>query len=259
MRRPLSFVLLASLGLGCTYAHDRALDLGQTINLSAGWSEGLEVNLRATKVLQVGAGAYQGKYWAGWKDGVADVWQEERSEIGIGPLYSHEVHRGDASKLLDIHHPFYTEPGFRTWSWDLDHLSDRGFFDLGATVDVALVGLDASFSPVEFVDFVCGLAGADPLQDDVYAPTAETLVARIQVEDARVRAAAARALRLRFGEDFGYRIYTAPKEMPPMQIDAVRRAKRWLADFTPQAPSPDPQGAPLPAETPPAEPAPASP
>jgi hypothetical protein len=58
--RSFSLLVLASF-LGCgTFGKDRALDFAQSFDLAAGWSEGLDVNVRATKYLQAGLGAYRG-------------------------------------------------------------------------------------------------------------------------------------------------------------------------------------------------------
>jgi len=218
-------LVLASLA-GCgTFGKDRALDLAQSLDLAAGWSEGLDVNVRATKYLQVGLGAYRGVYWAGLKDGVFDVWEEERSELGIGPIYQHEVFRARGSKLLDIDHPLFGDPGFREHSWDLQHLTDRGRFDFGATANAALIGIDVAFKGEELFDFFAGCCGFDPLDDDVYTPPLEVILGRFGSEDARERAAAARALMLRTGDAYGYAIYTAPREMTRRQQEAIRKAR----------------------------------
>lgn len=226
--RSFSLLVLGSF-LGCgTFGKDRALDFAQTFDLAAGWSEGLDVNVRATKYLQVGLGAYRGMYWAGLKDGVFDVWEEERSELGLGPIYLHEVFRARGEKLLDIDHPLFGDPGFRERSWDLVHLTDRGVWDFGATANVALVGIDVAFKGDEFFDFVAGCCGFDPLGDDVHTPAIEEILSRIVSDDASMRATGARALRLRGGEVFGYAIYTAPREYPYRQQDAVRRIREAI-------------------------------
>jgi hypothetical protein len=222
--RSLSVLVLASLA-GCgSFGKDRALDFAQSFDLAAGWSEGLDVNVRATKYVQAGIGAYRGVYWAGLKDGVFDVWMEERSELGVGPLYQHEVFRSHGKKLLDIDHPLFGDPGFRERSWDLRHMTDRGRFDFGATANVALFGIDVAFKAEEFGDFLAGWCGYDPLGDDVHAPEVDTILGRFRSEDARERAAAARALLLRTGEAYGYAIYTAPAELPRKQAEAIRQA-----------------------------------
>lgn len=227
--------LAAALAIapGCAYVQDRGLDLTQVVDASMGVSEGFEANIRATKALQVGLGGYRGIAWFGLKDGVLDVWQEERTELGIGPLYVHEVFRTEGHRLLDIQHPLFGDPGWRDASFDLAHLTDRGLFDVGFTVNVIFIGVNLAVSPAELVDFVTGLATVDVLDDDVYSPSTRQLEQRLSGENARVRSAAARALRLRFGENFGYAQYTAPDQMPAWQILAIRRWREFLEGETP--------------------------
>ena len=213
---------------GCSYMADRGLDLAQTVDLSVGFSEGVDVNARVTKLAQIGFGSYRGSYWLGLKDGLLDVWQEERSELGIGPLYVHEVFRSKGSRLLDIRYPLFGDAGFREHCLDLTHLSDRGLLDVGVTLNAVFFGLDAAVKTTEIVDFVCGLFVFDLLQDDAYTPSEAELSQRLGGESARVRAAAARALRLRFGEQFGYGVYGAPEQMPSFQIQAVQRWRERL-------------------------------
>ncbi len=257
MRRTLPVAALLLLSCGCAYLKDRGLDLAQSVDLSLGFSEGVDVNLRATKVLQLGVGSYHAPLWFGLKDGLLDGWQEERSEIGIGPLYLHEVFRHEGSRLLDIRHPLFGDPGFREHSNDLTHLTDRGWLDVGGTLNLIFLGIDVSFRTAEFVDFLGGIADFDLLDDDVYAPGDSALEDRILSSDARIRAAAARALRLRYGETFGFRIWTAPDEMPAEQITAVRRWREFLttrdsapanppSSATPASSDPAPQAPPAP-------------
>ena len=232
-----SILLSAALASpGCAYVKDRGLDLAQSLDVAVGASEGLGFNLRVTKLAQLGIGGYRGLYWVGLKDGLFDVWQEERSEFGIGPLYVHEVFRGDGARLVDIRYPLFGDPGFREHAFDPTHLSDRGWFDIGATFNPVLFGFDLAFSPVEFIDFLGGLATFDMLEDDVYVPTEAELSRRLAGGDARTRAAAARALRLRTGERHGYVIWSAQESMPRSQITAIRRWRERLGTLVPPAP-----------------------
>ena len=257
LTRRLSILLLATFASpACSYVKDRGLDLAQTVDVSVGASEGLGFNLRATKLVQLGLGGYRGLYWVGLKDGLLDVWQEERSEFGVGPFYVHEVFRGDGARLLDIRYPLFGDPGFRERAFDPTHLSDRGWFDVGATFNPVLFGLDVAVSPAELVDFLTGLATFDLLEDDVFTPTERTLSRRLAGEDARVRAAAARALRLRTGERHGYVLWSAPQHMPRSQITSIRRWRESLGTLVsseeppaadsptapPEAPSASPEG-----------------
>ena len=240
-RRVLALVCVCLLpGGGCSYVADRGMDLAQVLDLSVGLSEGIDLNLRATKLVQIGFGSYRGLYWVGLKDGLLDVWQEERSELGIGPLYVHEVFRSQGSRLLDIRYPLFGDAGFREHSLDLTHLSDRGLLDVGLTLNAVFFGVDGAFKTAEALDFLCGLFVFDPLKDDAYTPSSRELSDRLGGENARVRAAAARALRLRYGERFGYGLYGAPEQMPVSQIQAVRRWRESLGTLAePVAPVED--------------------
>lgn len=239
VNRLLPVLLLTGLTApGCAYVKDRGLDLAQTVDVAVGLSEGLEFNLRATKLLQLGVGGYRGLYWVGVKDGLFDVWQEERSEFGVGPLYVHEVFRGDGTRLLDIRYPLFGDPGFREYANDLTHVSDRGWLDFGVTLNPVLFGVDLAISPVELVDFFAGVANYDPLQDDVFVPSERELARRLSGEDACVRAAAVRALRLRTGQRFDYAIYAAAQQMPMPQIQSIRRWKEYLGVRVTPTPSP---------------------
>ncbi len=252
---PLAAVLL--VGSGCAYLKDRGQDLAQSFDVAMGISEGVDVNLRVTKVMQVGVGSYHAPRWFGLKDGLLDGWEEERSEIGIGPFYLHEVFRHDGARLLDIRHPLFGDPGFREHSNDLTHLTDRGWFDVGFTLNLVFLGVDFAFRTAEVADFLTGIGTYDLLDDDVWSPSDSTLEDRIMSSDARTRAAAARALRLRYGQTFGYRVWSAPNEMPAEQITAVRRWREFLETRNgaagasdaaePTAPAASPEPAPDPA------------
>lgn len=207
---------------------DRGYDLAQCVDAGAGYSEGLSANARVSKLLQFGFGGYRGIYWAGLKGGLLDVWQEERTEFGLGPFYVHELFRADGCQILDVQHPLFGDPGYRQVSWDVTHLTDRGWLDIGFTFNCVLVGFDLSFKPAEFADFVAGFAHKDLLLDDILQPGLEDLEARLMSEDANVRAAAVRALRIRTRERMDYRFWTAPRELPEEQQRAIDRWRDWL-------------------------------
>ncbi len=235
---PCVFPVVASAFVGCgSFGKDRALDFAQTFDVAGGFSEGLDLNLRATKAVQIGLGGYRGVHWYGLKDGVFDDWMEERSELGIGPFYQLEVFRDRGSKLLDIEHPLFGDAGFRERSWDIQHYTDRGWFDFGITMNAALIGVDFAFKGEEFADFCAGFFGKDFLNDDVYEPDLDTIVNRMNSDDARIRAGGARALLLRTGDDYGYAIYTAPLEFPLRQQMAVKKIREELGGKTAPPPA----------------------
>jgi len=238
MHRILLLVAIAATLPACVNLSDRGHDAAQVFDVAGGLSEGVSLNLRATKAAQVGFGGYRGLYWAGLKNGTLDVWQEERTELGISALYMLELFRADGDVLLDIRSPLYGDPGFREVSWDVTHVTDRGVFDVGLTINALFVGVDIAVKPAELVDFGAGWFGADILQDDLHAPTDEELLQRVAGDDVRVRSNAIRALRHRHHEKFGYKSYTAKDQMPAYQIRAMERWREFLdvnkADEAPQ-------------------------
>ena len=71
MKKLLLLCLLCVLPYsGCTYFQDRLKDASEIVEVGVGFSMGLDLNVRATKAVQVGFGSYSG-YWAGLKEGHA--------------------------------------------------------------------------------------------------------------------------------------------------------------------------------------------
>ena len=214
---------------GCAgYFHDRCKDASEILELAVGDSRGFTLNLRATKVLQAGFGSYIGD-WAGLREGFLCTWTEERTEFGISPFYYHEVFR-KSDRVVNIRHPLLWDPGFETFLNDLFLITDRGFFEVGVTVNLVLFGVDAAVELAEAADFLTGLFGLDILSDDAYSVPAEELVKRLQSRSAWKRVAAARALRRISGRDFGYVLYTLPDEHTEAQVQARRLWKSWLEE-----------------------------
>ncbi len=230
IRSRLPILLLCGLSIaagGCAgYFHDRVKDASEMFEFGIGYSMGVAVNVRATKLAQVGVGGYSGE-WAGLRDGSFATWIEERTEFGVTPLYYHEVFR-KSDELIDIHHPLFWDPGHEQFLNDLFLLTDRGFFEVGLTINTVLVGVDVSFELAEIADFVAGLAGLDILSDDAYSVPSDILLKRLQSRSAWKRYAAARALRRATGYDFGYTLFTVRDEHTEDQIQTRRLWKRAL-------------------------------
>jgi hypothetical protein len=225
----LFLLLLLLLTGGCSgYARDRLKDASEIVEFGVGISRGLCVNARATKVLQAGAGGYSGM-WGGLREGVFCSWIEERAEFGVSPLYLHEVFR-KSDTLVDIRHPLLLSPGYGEFLNDFRLITDRGFFEIGLTVNAIFIGIDAAVEPAEAVDFLVGIFGWDLLGDDAFSVPVERLITRLQSRNAWTRFAAARALRRVTGRDFGYTLFTVRDEHTEDQIQTRRRWRTWFEE-----------------------------
>ncbi|MBU0754447.1 MAG: hypothetical protein KJ645_04865 [Planctomycetes bacterium] len=229
MKNLLWFALIVIFCLpGCGYFKDRVKDASEMFEFGMGISMGLDANLRATKLAQVGVGSYAG-HWIGLREGRFAYWVEDRVDMGLSPLYFHEVYRR-SDTLLDIRHPLPSEDGYDSYMNDLFLLTDRGFFEIGFTFNLIFLGVDAAFEGAEIFDFITGFFGFDPLADDAFAPSLDELVNQVQSRSAWRRAAAVRALRLRTGQDFGYKMVTSRDEHPRDQIEAWKCWNAWLKE-----------------------------
>jgi hypothetical protein len=221
---------------GCAgYFQDRLKDASEILELGVGASKGFTLNVRATKAAQVGVGAYSGD-WVGLREGSICSWKEERIEFGLTPFYYHEVFR-KSERLVDIHHPMMWDPGYETFLNDFFLITDRGFFEVGATLNLIYVGVDVAVELAEAADFLTGLFGLDILDDDAYGVPTEELVKRLQSRSAWKRYAAVRALRRVAGRDadgncieFDYVLYTLPDEHTEAQFQCWRLWKAWLEE-----------------------------
>jgi hypothetical protein len=221
---------------GCAgYLQDRLKDASEIVELGVGYSKGLTLNLRATKLAQVGVGSYSGD-WAGLREGCLCTWSEERTEFGLTPFLYHEVFR-KSDRLVDIRHPLMWDPGYETFLNDLFLVTDRGFFEVGVTANIVVFGVDAAVELAEVADFLTGLVGIDLLEDDAYDLPPEKLVKRLQSRNAWRRYAAVRALRRVAGRDadgdrvdFGYVLFTVADEHTEAQIQCWRLWKAWLEE-----------------------------
>lgn len=225
----LSFLVVMILlqTTGCAaYLRDRAKDASEIIELGIGLSVGVDLSGRATKVVQAGFGSYTGD-WVGLKEGRFAVWHESRIEMGVSPFFFQELYRL-SDTLLEIQHPILGDPGYEEFLNDYWLITDRGFFQVGATVNLIVVGVDVGFEMGEFADFVTGWFGMDLLSDDAYARTDDELLVQMQSLDPYLRAGAVRALRRRTGQNFGYILMTPVDEYTEDQVDAWRRWKAYL-------------------------------
>jgi len=205
---------------------DRFKDASEILEISAGVSVGVEANIRATKLIQVGFGSYSGD-WAGLKEGRCASWCEERIEMGLSPFFFHELKR-TSDTLVNIGHPAFGESSHDIYMNDLFLLTDRGFFEFGVTANIIGIGIDIACEGAEVVDFLAGWFGADILHDDAYSRSLEALVSQVNSSDPWKRNAAIRALRIRTDQVFGYEMIDAVDDFPEEQIDVWRMWKLWL-------------------------------
>ncbi|MBM3333559.1 hypothetical protein FJY63_02755 [Candidatus Sumerlaeota bacterium] len=117
------------------YVPSRVADFIDMWRLDVGFGLGLGINLRPTKGLQVGLAAY------------------DSTRIGL---------RG---RRTPVWHEWSLEGGFDGMYQELGE-TERGFHEFGGTIHVVLVGLEAALDIEEAIDFVLGLFGGDPADDD---------------------------------------------------------------------------------------------
>jgi hypothetical protein len=208
------------------FFRDRVKDAAEMADLGVGLSYGVDLSLRVTRAVQAGFGAYQGD-WVGLQEGRFACWRARRVEMGVSPFFFHEYYR-TSHQLVDISHPIFTTASYDEYLNDLWLITDRGFFSVGATVNMVLVGVDAKVELAEVADFVTGCFGFDLLQDDAYSPGEEELLRQARSMNARKRNTAFRALQYRTGLDFGYVQITVPEEYPEEQVQAWRDWQAWM-------------------------------
>lgn len=124
------------------YPLNRVLDVLDILRLNVGVGPGFGVNLRATKLAQVGVENYF-TFRAGLGKGSGLLFPRygllyEESEVftaGVGPLYTggHQ----------------------------------RGFTEVGATIHLAVIGIDVAVDLSEIVDLLGGFIFLDPKGDDL--------------------------------------------------------------------------------------------
>jgi hypothetical protein len=186
----------------------------------------MAVGARVTELAQIGLGSTNGGA-IGWIDGRAAAAREQRSELGVSLLHTYEIRR-ESGQLLEICQPHYADPGFEEHplSWRME--GDRGLADVGFTLHVACIGVNAALRLGELFDAVAGCFGLDPNLDDAHSRSLEDLRTKALSLDAGTRDTAFDAL-LRRGEPIhGYAIYTAPTVRPSYQRRAMEAVQRDL-------------------------------
>lgn len=142
----------------------RGLDFCDLLGFSVMYGVGLDVNARASKMFQVGAGWYDAHRRLGFIGRYPGYWSEERAEGGISLLYGHWLERHDLNGPVKMYHPVGFFP--RGNNWDIQNGKDRTIDEVGGTVFAGFFGVDAHHRPVELVDFIFGWFTLDVMSDD---------------------------------------------------------------------------------------------
>lgn len=210
----------ASSGRG--YFADRWRDFSQILAADAGTTTGFQAYFGMSHLLQAGWGSYAGGR-TGLRDGRTGSWIEERSELGLGPLYLHEVDWEDRSESLVGHqHARYHEEGFVEFPWEFgETITDRDPGDLGIAANAGFFGVSIAFKSLEFCDFLTGLFGWDLLEDDLGAKGETLLLEELCSLDPKTRLRAARNLAHLTGKTHGYRSYSSPNVLSREQKRAI--------------------------------------
>ncbi|HET6205049.1 MAG TPA: hypothetical protein VFI25_19830 [Planctomycetota bacterium] len=225
---PAALALLAlAPGCGTTWLADRARDFGQILDLDLSAGPGLRAYAGASHVAEVGWGSTSALH-AGLRDGFAGSWREERSELGIGPLFLHEVDIREGSHGIVGHRTArFGEPGFDSHPFEWETTTDRRPLDLGLGAHLYF-GASLELRLFELADFLAGLFGLDLAGDDVAGRTVEDLLPGLDSKDARVRRNADRALRILTGLPSSYRTYSDPSVLTAEQREAIAAWKARL-------------------------------
>ena len=147
------------------YFLSRWYDLIDIVDFSVGAGPGFLVNVRATKMAQIGGG-YSDAYHVGFRGRSAGVWHEKRKEIGVSLLYYQQIERERITGWVE---------NFRSDKMDLDtsavyaNNNDRSFLGVGATVQAGVL-VDVNVRPMQALDFVLGWFTIDILDDDTGKP-----------------------------------------------------------------------------------------
>jgi hypothetical protein len=144
---------------------DRLLDLADVVSLDVHLGFGLFANVHATRAAQLGLGS-RGVRGFGWHEkrslGVRTVDESSLTLLAFGGEATAGALEGTSGvfawseQMGGLH-----EPG------DPLYQGVRDYWGLGAAATILLLGLDVELHPVQLADFAAGLAGADPLNDDL--------------------------------------------------------------------------------------------
>ncbi|HLU47062.1 MAG TPA: hypothetical protein VK116_03225 [Planctomycetota bacterium] len=146
------------------YPIDRAADLIDILGFDLYWGRGVLAQAQATKVVQAGAGTFDGKILKYARRSIG-ISQELRAEAGL-PLYYFTAYDRKAvagnERFLENHADL---EGLGEAHYNLTDPNDRGFYEVGGRAAV-FVGVGVSFDVLQLADFFVGFFGADIGNDD---------------------------------------------------------------------------------------------
>jgi len=142
------------LGWFFTYWKDRILDLHDITSLDLAVGRGFVVNARPTEYGQVGIGWFDGAKF-GWRNRATGWWDEDRTERGLSAFYWLEVKRDARWGTKTLFQQNYDYTGWDIWE-DRTKAAEHDWADIGGSLIIAFIGVDANVSPAEFVDAVAG-------------------------------------------------------------------------------------------------------
>lgn len=128
---------------------DMLLDLCDIAYVNGGVGDGLLFDVQFTKLAHVGAG------WAdtvrlGLRPRAIGVWSQRQAEYGLSLFYWRDINRQATFATSTLFDQSTSYRGF-----DLDHQRETGhWLDFSVHVHALLLGVEASASPKEAIDFV---------------------------------------------------------------------------------------------------------
>jgi len=131
----------------------RCYDFVDMFGITFSNGTGYQLNVRATKLVQLGIGDIASVEKYGFYGRKFGLWQEDRMELGIGPIYwnrfkKHALNGGDFFQDWIPHDQEYDDT-------DTGHLNDRGWTEFGFTIHF-LIGLEVYVDAIEILDFAIG-------------------------------------------------------------------------------------------------------
>jgi hypothetical protein len=151
------------------YLGKRGWDLLDMFSLRLAAGPGIQGHAQVTQLVQAGAG-YLGPaegrtlghtfsvYKLGFFKREGGLWKERAAELGISLFYYYQIEAE------------YIAGNKYAWS-----PTDRGFWDLGASLHLLLLGVAGEIRPDEIWDFCAGIFGYDPMDDDGVPPDPDYL------------------------------------------------------------------------------------
>jgi len=169
----LALVLVAACTLstaasGCgslaSYPMDRLQDLSDVFGGEFYWGQGFLANARGTKVVQLGAGSFDGNI-ASYDKRAVGVATEIRAEAGL-PLYYFTTY----DRKSEIGNRVFNErvdeiDVLGVVKYNLTDPQDRSFYEVGVSV-AAFAGVGVHVDVLQAIDFVLGIVGLDIGKDD---------------------------------------------------------------------------------------------